>query len=93
MRRNPAAMDRRGTEPIRTKETVMTETANRHHPTTPSEVPTAKEVELVVCPECGHPAEVEWRDELESTSGAVEHLKIRCLNRHWFLMPSYMLSR
>ena len=71
----------------------MTEIANQHAPTTENEALTPQDLELVACPECGHPAEVEWRDQLYSTDGAVEHLKIRCLNRHWFLMPSDMLSR
>lgn len=71
----------------------MTEITSRHYPTTESVVPTPRDLELVACPECGHPAEVEWRDMLDSTSGGVEHLKIHCLNRHWFLMPSDMLSR
>lgn len=71
----------------------MTEIANQHDPNTESVVLTGKDLELVACPECGHPAEVEWRDDLESTHGTVEHLKIRCLNRHWFLLPSDMLSR
>jgi hypothetical protein len=71
----------------------MTEIANQHDPTTQSVVLTRKDLELVACPECGHPADVEWRDDLDSTDGAVEHLKIRCLNRHWFLLPSDTLSR
>ena len=41
----------------------------------------------------GQPAEIGWRDHLSSTHGAVEHLKIRCLDRHWFLMPADMLTR
>ncbi|WP_426564349.1 hypothetical protein ACPPVT_00280 [Angustibacter sp. McL0619] len=44
------------------------------------------ELELIGCPECGAPAEVEWRATAGSTSGPAEHLKIRCVNRHWFLM-------
>ena len=42
--------------------------------------------EFLNCPECGHLAEIEWRDRSTSTAGPVEHLKIRCVNRHWFLM-------
>jgi hypothetical protein len=49
-------------------------------------VPSA--LRLVGCPECGGPAEVEWADEVGSTSGPLELVKIRCLERHWFLMPS-----
>jgi hypothetical protein len=47
---------------------------------------------LVACPECGGPAEVEWADEVASTSGPLELVKIRCLERHWFLMPSEGLA-
>lgn len=44
-------------------------------------------MEIVDCPECGIPAEIEESSWLDSTSGPVEHLKIRCLRRHWFLVP------
>jgi hypothetical protein len=50
-------------------------------------------VQLTCCPECDGIAEVEYRTVLESTSGPVEHVKIRCINRHWFKMPvSYLDS-
>lgn len=42
----------------------------------------------VVCPECAHPAEVTWRSEAQSTDGPIEHVKIHCLMRHWFMLPS-----
>jgi hypothetical protein len=45
------------------------------------------ELDLVVCPECALPAEVLDRFAL----GSLEHVKIRCLARHWFLMPVTML--
>ena len=44
-------------------------------------------MDLTTCPECGHLAEVEWRDVLDSTDGPVEHARIRCIQRHWFLLP------
>jgi hypothetical protein len=44
------------------------------------------------CPECGALAEVEWRAVLESTDGPVEHAKVRCLQRHWFLLPVAALA-
>jgi hypothetical protein len=47
---------------------------------------------LVACPACGSPAEVEWADEVQSTSGPVELVKMRCLERHVFLMPGDGLS-
>jgi len=42
--------------------------------------------ELVACPECGAPAEVVDRFDIASTSGAAAHVKVRCVQRHWFLM-------
>jgi hypothetical protein len=50
-------------------------------------------MDLTTCPECGHPAEVEWRDVLESTDGPVEHARISCVQRHCFLLPVAVLSR
>jgi hypothetical protein len=47
-----------------------------------------RELVIIACPECGTPAEVEWLTLLPSTAGLVEHLKIRCVQRHWFLMPA-----
>ena len=44
------------------------------------------------CPECGTIAEVVLRAMLAGTSGGVEHVKIRCLDRHWFFMPVEMLD-
>ncbi len=49
--------------------------------------------DTTTCPECGAPAEVEWRDVLESTDGPVEHAKVRCVRRHWFLLPVASLAR
>jgi hypothetical protein len=48
-------------------------------------------LDLVSCPECQGVAEVERRHVLESTEGPVEHLKIRCLHGHWFLVPVALL--
>jgi hypothetical protein len=47
----------------------------------------------VYCPECGMPAWVEWSDAAPSTSGPVEHVKIRCFSRHWFLLPRERLDQ
>jgi hypothetical protein len=44
-------------------------------------------MDLTLCPTCGAPAEILWRDVLESTDGPVEHAKIACVQRHWFLLP------
>lgn len=48
--------------------------------------------DTTTCPECGAIAEVLWREELESTSGPIEHAKIQCLFRHHFLLPVSMLA-
>ena len=44
--------------------------------------------EVFLCPTCSAAAEVEWRDWARSTNGPVELVKIRCAERHWFLMPA-----
>ncbi|EWT01002.1 hypothetical protein N865_12175 [Intrasporangium oryzae NRRL B-24470] len=49
-------------------------------------------IDITQCPECGEPAEIQWRDALESTDGPVEHAKVMCLRRHWFLLPVSMLE-
>jgi hypothetical protein len=49
------------------------------------------ELELAVCPECFAPAEIVDRFTLGSTDGGVEHVKVRCLERHSFLMPAASL--
>ncbi len=48
-------------------------------------------LDLVGCPECGAPAEVSRRDALGSTDGLIEHVFVRCVDRHWFYMPASML--
>ncbi len=49
-------------------------------------------MDLTTCPECGNAAEILWRDVLESTDGPVEHAKLRCVDRHSFLMPVASLA-
>jgi hypothetical protein len=49
-------------------------------------------IDMTICPECGEPAEVQDRSVLESTSGPVEHVKVMCVRRHWFLLPAEMLT-
>jgi hypothetical protein len=46
-------------------------------------------LELVHCPECGQVASIEWRRKV----GGVALLKVRCIARHWFLMPGDGVTR
>ena len=51
-------------------------------------------LDLTVCPEpsCSSPAEIFDRSAWESTDGPIEHVRIRCLNRHHFSLPVEMLT-
>lgn len=49
--------------------------------------------ELTSCPECGAPAEITRRNVLESTHGPIEHVGVRCVQKHVFLMPTFLLDR
>lgn len=44
-------------------------------------------MDFTICPDCAAIAEIQERRVLESTDGPVEHARVRCLNRHWFLLP------
>ena len=44
-------------------------------------------MDLTNCPECGNAAEIVWREVFESTDGPVEHVKLRCVALHWFVLP------
>ena len=50
-------------------------------------------IEMTTCPECGAPAEVRTRSVWESTVGPIEHIRIECVARHWFLMSVSSLAR
>jgi hypothetical protein len=50
-------------------------------------------MELTTCPECGAVAEVRGRSVWESTAGPVEHIRVECVARHWFLMSVASLAR
>jgi hypothetical protein len=50
-------------------------------------------MDTTLCPECGALAEVVWREVLDSTDGPIEHAKVGCLRRHWFLLPVAALER
>jgi hypothetical protein len=73
------------------------ETSHAASPASPRTIarPGAAEApsDWVYCPECGMPAWIEWADTTQSTSGAAEHVKVRCFSRHWFLMLRGDLAR
>ncbi|HET7306020.1 MAG TPA: hypothetical protein VFJ12_15880 [Segeticoccus sp.] len=48
--------------------------------------------ELSACPLCGQAAEVVWRADLPSTDGPLPHVKIQCVQRHWFVGPEQTLA-
>jgi hypothetical protein len=56
----------------------------------PAQCPTTTiDVDVFVhCPECGAVASIEW----EATFARVQHLKVRCIHRHWFLLPADLVS-
>jgi hypothetical protein len=50
-------------------------------------------MDTTTCPECGAPAEITDRFVLESTDGPIEHLRVQCAGRHWFLTSTESLAR
>jgi hypothetical protein len=50
-------------------------------------------MDTTTCPECGAPAEVTDRFALESTDGPIEHVRVQCVRRHWFLCSTASLAR
>ena len=50
-------------------------------------------MDATTCPECGAPAEVTDRSAMESTDGPIEHVRVVCVRRHWFLMSTASLER
>jgi hypothetical protein len=49
-------------------------------------------MDATTCPECRAPAEITDRFALESTDGPIEHVRLQCVHRHWFLMPTASLA-
>jgi hypothetical protein len=43
---------------------------------------------FVHCPQCDAVASVEWA----ATFARVQHVKVRCIHRHWFLLPSELVT-
>jgi hypothetical protein len=50
-------------------------------------------MDATTCPDCGAPAEVTDRCTLESTDGPMEHLRVVCVRRHWFLLSAASLHQ
>ena len=44
------------------------------------------------CPQCGLVAEVVDRDVWPSTDGPVEHVHVRCVDKHRFVLPTASLA-
>jgi hypothetical protein len=49
-------------------------------------------MEILDCPTCGAPAEVEAASTMASTGGPMGHVRVRCVRRHWLLMPRELLD-
>jgi hypothetical protein len=49
-------------------------------------------VQWTQCPQCGLPAEVVDRDVWPSTEGPIEHVHVRCVEKHRFVMPAAPLE-
>jgi hypothetical protein len=49
-------------------------------------------LDVVACPGCSMTAASQWSGRMESTAGPVDHVRITCVNRHWFLMPADALN-
>jgi hypothetical protein len=67
-------------EPIENEGIHNTPDGADHHP------------EFVTCPECSMIAALQYRDRVKSTDGPIDHVKMFCVNRHWFFMPINMLN-
>jgi hypothetical protein len=50
------------------------------------------DMDATTCPECGAPAEIVDRGTLTSTSGPLEVVKLHCVRRHWYLLPTASLT-
>jgi hypothetical protein len=46
---------------------------------------------MIGCPQCGAPAEVVSEGRLGSTAGPVDIVRVRCAERHWFLLAEDLL--
>ena len=51
-----------------------------------------RHLDLVACPECTMTAAVQHWNQVKSTDGPIDLVKVTCVNRHWFLMPADRLN-
>jgi hypothetical protein len=49
-------------------------------------------VDTLLCPQCQAPAAAEWSAQLDCSGTTITHVKVRCLDRHWFLLPADRLQ-
>jgi hypothetical protein len=49
-------------------------------------------LDIVACFECAATAAVQGRGPVESTDGPLDHVRITCVNRHWFMMAADMIN-
>ena len=49
---------------------------------------TAPCLEFLSCPDCSMIATPQWATCLESTEGPITHVRVTCVQQHWFLMPA-----
>lgn len=63
---------------------AITPTSSTSNPA--ADVPTADEMQIAGCPQCGRPAEVIEYARAASTHGPVSIVRVLCIDRHWLLM-------
>ena len=58
------------------------------HSTPDSQTPAQADHDLLYdCPSCGLPAEITDRFTLNGAPAPVEHVKLVCVQRHWYTLP------
>ena len=48
---------------------------------------------FTACPDCGEITEISDRFVLASTDGPIEHVRMLCIRRHWFMLAVASLDR
>jgi hypothetical protein len=65
---------------------ISTSTGNENFHNTADDA--GRQLDIMACPECSLTAAVQHWDWVKSTDGPIEHVKMTCVNRHWFLMSA-----